>query len=83
MAIAHWGDEYMVDRKGRPLLHTHSVCGHTFDPKMVCSECGEELQPRDVQVQPGPGATNPNHLPMALPKATDKRAKRVARAVEG
>jgi DNA-binding HxlR family transcriptional regulator len=85
MAIAHWGDEYMVDKKGRPLLHDHTLCGHTFDPKMVCSECGEELQPRDVQLRPGPGATSSSHLPlgMDLPKAANKRARRVAPSVEG
>ena len=35
MAIVHWGDVYMADKKGRPLLHTHNVCGKDFDPVMV------------------------------------------------
>jgi hypothetical protein len=27
-----------------------------FDPVMVCSECGEPLNAKDVRVHPGPGA---------------------------
>ncbi len=39
MAIVHWGDVHMSGEEGRPLLHRHTVCGHTFDPLVVCSEC--------------------------------------------
>ena len=56
MAIVHWGDVYMADKKGRPVLHTHNVCGKDFDPVMVCSECGDPISPRQVYVHPGPGA---------------------------
>src|SRR5712691_9023567 len=41
MALVHWGDTHMVDERGRPLLHEHRKCGKTFDPVMICSECGE------------------------------------------
>jgi hypothetical protein len=54
----------MADKKGRPLLHTHNVCGKDFDPVMVCSECGDPLSPRQVHVHPGPGAKDPRHLPL-------------------
>ena len=27
MAIVHWGDVHMSGKKGRPLLHTHDLCG--------------------------------------------------------
>jgi DNA-binding HxlR family transcriptional regulator len=64
MAIVHWGDMYMADKKGRPLLHTHNLCGKDFDPVMVCSECGEELLPREVRVRPGPSAKDRRHLPL-------------------
>jgi DNA-binding HxlR family transcriptional regulator len=53
MAIVHWGDVHMVDERGRPVLHRHKLCGKTFDPVMVCSECGETLSPKAVQVHPG------------------------------
>jgi len=56
MAIVHWGDVHMSGEEGRPLLHRHTVCGHTFDPLVVCSECHAPLHARDVAVEPGPGA---------------------------
>jgi hypothetical protein len=30
---------------------------------MVCSECGEPLNAKQVRVHPGPGAGSPRHLP--------------------
>ena len=56
MSIVHWGDMHMVDERGRPLLHQHKNCGKLFDPVMVCSECGEPLQAKEVHVHSGPGA---------------------------
>jgi len=64
MAIVHWGDVHMAGKKGRPLLHTHDLCGTDFDPVMVCSECGEPLMPKQVHVRPGPDAKSPRHLPL-------------------
>jgi DNA-binding HxlR family transcriptional regulator len=55
MSIVHWGDVHMVDERGRPVLHEHHGCGKTFDPVMVCSECGEVLAAKQVHVHPGPG----------------------------
>lgn len=56
MAIVHWGDTHMAGKRGRPLLHRHKACGKDFDPVTVCSECGEPIDARGVQVHPGPGA---------------------------
>jgi len=56
MSIVHWGDVHRAGKTGRPLLHHHVPCGHQFDPVMVCSECREALDPRQVRVVPGPGA---------------------------
>ncbi|HEX5515702.1 MAG TPA: helix-turn-helix domain-containing protein [Gammaproteobacteria bacterium] len=64
MAIVHWGDVHMADKKGPPLLHRHKACGEYFHPVQVCSECGEPLDPRQVQVEVGPGGRNPAHLPI-------------------
>lgn len=64
MGIVHWGDIYMSKKKGRPLLHRHKPCGHHFDPVMVCSECGEVLDPREVKAEFGPGARGSNHGPL-------------------
>ncbi len=56
MGIVHWRDIHMGDERGRPRLHEHKGCGHTFDPVLVCSECGEPITARDVVVHEGPGA---------------------------
>lgn len=57
MSIVHWGDVHMAGKPGRPLLHRHLACGQVFDPMTVCSECHAPLDPREVRVAPGPGAT--------------------------
>ena len=69
MAIVHWGDVHMAGKKGRPLLHRHATCGHHFDPVQVCSECAEALDPRQVFVDPGPGAVETSPLPIEARKA--------------
>lgn len=68
MGIVHWGDVHMSGKKGRPLLHRHAACGHHFDPMLVCSECAGEIDPRQVQVERGPGAAGPAHLPVDIAK---------------
>lgn len=73
MSIVHWGDVHMAGKKGRPLLHQHMSCGKTFDPVVICSECGEPLDPRKVHVHRGPGAANKRHLPLDMPDAAAKR----------
>lgn len=67
MSIVHWGDVHEKTKKGRPVVHEHVDCGHTFDPVMCCSECGEPVHARSVRVLAGPGGDNPVHLPMRPP----------------
>jgi DNA-binding HxlR family transcriptional regulator len=77
MAIVHWGDSHMVDERGRPVLHEHRVCGKTFDPVMVCSECHQALAPREVLVHPGPGARR-SHAALRPMRGKVKPRRRVA-----
>lgn len=56
MAIVHWGDTHYAGEAGPPLLHRHKACGCDFAPVMTCSECGEAVGARDVEVRQGPGA---------------------------
>jgi len=74
MAIVHWGDVHLSGKKGRPLLHTHDLCGKDFDPVMVCSECGEPLIAKQVHVYRGPGAKNSRHLPLDEELHSTRRA---------
>ena len=56
LAIVAWGDRYYAGDAGPPLLHRHKACGCDFHPVQTCSECGEPVGARDVEVRPGPGA---------------------------
>jgi DNA-binding HxlR family transcriptional regulator len=80
MSIVHWGDVHMAGKKGRPLLHHHLKCDHQFDPVMVCSECQEPLNPRDVRTSAGPGARHPQHLPADLAAEVRGRPANPAKA---
>ncbi len=75
ISIVHWGDVHMSGKKGRPLLHHHAICGKSFDPVLVCSECGEPLDPRRVHVHPGPGADSTRHLPPGQPAVAARRRR--------
>ncbi len=55
MAMVHWGDTWMDEGRGAPLLYTHSRCGQTMHLEPHCSACGEKVDPRDVGLHPGPG----------------------------
>ncbi|MGO9006246.1 MAG: winged helix-turn-helix transcriptional regulator [Beijerinckiaceae bacterium] len=59
LSLVHWGDIHLVDERGKPVLHRHKLCGKTFDPVFVCSECGEPLSAKEVEVCLGPGALGP------------------------
>lgn len=54
MALVAWGDDWMDEKdEGRPVEHVHRSCGHVMHMTGVCSECGEPLDPRGIEVRPG------------------------------
>jgi DNA-binding HxlR family transcriptional regulator len=55
VAIMRWGDCYLAGDAGPPLVLRHS-CGHDAEPLLVCAHCRDELDPRAVTPEPGPGA---------------------------
>ncbi len=55
MGIVHWGDVHYAGEAGPPLLHRHKACGCDFTPVTTCSECGDPIGARDVEVRTGPG----------------------------
>lgn len=59
MAMVDWGNRHLDDGRGPPLLHRHKHCGHDFRPQLHCSQCGEPLDPREVEVHAGPGFESP------------------------
>ncbi|MBI0328782.1 winged helix-turn-helix transcriptional regulator [Burkholderia plantarii] len=55
LALTAWGDRWKDEGAGPPVLLRHRQCGELLRPVMVCSECGEPLDPRDIELLPGPG----------------------------
>lgn len=56
VALLRWGDRHLAGPEGPPLVLRHAACGEEAAPEMVCAHCGQQLDPRDVQPEPGPGA---------------------------
>jgi DNA-binding HxlR family transcriptional regulator len=54
-ALRQWGDKHAAP-DGPPLRVIHTTCGQSASAVMVCSACGEPLEPGDVRAEPGPGA---------------------------
>ncbi len=48
LSLMNWGDQWLADEGGAPLLLYHQKCGHRLEPVMNCAHCGETIQARDV-----------------------------------
>lgn len=59
VTLMQWGDRHGGFEQGPPLTLVHKTCGHETDPRLVCSECGEELKAREVT----PVSAHPAALP--------------------
>ncbi len=56
LTLAAWGDTHLDDGRGAPVVRTHTTCGHSDHPHLVCGHCAERLTPRTVRATVGPGA---------------------------
>lgn len=54
-AMAAWGDRWLTDSEGTPLVLHHTACGKDMHAAVVCSECDQALDVRQVQARRGPG----------------------------
>ena len=45
--MLHWGDKWLGHTA--PMILTHKPCGHDYWPRIACSSCGEDIDPRDVE----------------------------------
>lgn len=41
VALLHWGDRWISDSDGPPLLLTHKTCGAALAPTLFCESCGQ------------------------------------------
>jgi DNA-binding HxlR family transcriptional regulator len=62
-AMAAWGDRWLVGPEGTPLVLHHTACDHDMQAVVVCSECAEPIDVREIRAHPGPGA--PKRTPTA------------------
>jgi DNA-binding HxlR family transcriptional regulator len=53
--MAAWADRWMAGPEGSPLVLRHTECDHDMHAEVVCSECGERLEKRNVRARQGPG----------------------------
>ncbi|WP_079173265.1 winged helix-turn-helix transcriptional regulator [Streptomyces monashensis] len=55
LAMTRWGDRWLADAEGPPVITRHETCGHDAHGEVVCSHCKEPLAWEDVTARPGPG----------------------------
>src|SRR5690606_15058528 len=55
MTLRQWGDEWMTEPGDEPVAIRHLTCGELTTGFLHCECCGEQLQLRDLRVEPGPG----------------------------
>jgi DNA-binding HxlR family transcriptional regulator len=59
-ALVRWGDRWMAGADGPPAIFVHKACGHATTPELVCSECGERLAARDLEIRLRPNENDAN-----------------------
>ena len=49
VSLLRWGDHWMPDDDGPPVVLRHKHCGHEVHPELACPECGEWVGARDME----------------------------------
>jgi hypothetical protein len=55
LALSAWGDRWLDNGEGAPILITHTVCAHDAGPRIACGHCGGELNAGNLRAEAGPG----------------------------
>jgi DNA-binding HxlR family transcriptional regulator len=55
LAMSAWGDRWLADEAGPPIVMHHTTCGHDMAAEVVCDHCREPLELRAVRARYGPG----------------------------
>jgi len=76
IALLRFGDKWLSGPQGVPLSLVHTACGHACHPFVACSQCGGEIDAKDVSYRDGPGAGT------ALPYAWTSRRSADPTALE-
>ncbi len=51
MAFIKWGDRWLADDEGPPLIMKHTRCNHILTPVMCCEHCRETIDLNDVTAE--------------------------------
>lgn len=78
-AMAAWGERWLVGPEGTPLQLRHTVCQHDMHAVVVCSECGEPLDVRQVRARPGPGHPGAAGTSLGSPRRQRRASTRTGR----
>lgn len=54
LALMQWGDRWLADKDGPPLILTHKTCGRRLKSAMTCADCGKVVNAFDVIYKEGP-----------------------------
>src|SRR5436190_2484785 len=54
ISLMAWGDRYLAEGAGGPVVLEHKDCGKASVPYMACSACGEAITARDMRPRPRP-----------------------------
>jgi DNA-binding HxlR family transcriptional regulator len=52
IGLMQWGDRYVADAGGGPVVLEHRACGHAVRAVTMCEACGEPVSPRQTTVRP-------------------------------
>ncbi len=56
VTLMQWGDKHLPVPEGPPLVLRHQSCGQIVEARLLCSNCNQELNARNVTPpEPGPG----------------------------
>jgi DNA-binding HxlR family transcriptional regulator len=83
LALMAWGDRWVSQDEGAPMLIRHKTCGKRAHAMVTCSACGEPLSVNDLGIAPGPGARNGWGTPwqnLPSPKGIRSRSKSATRS---
>ncbi|MCF8470461.1 MAG: helix-turn-helix transcriptional regulator, partial [Parvibaculum sp.] len=79
LTLLRWGDRWLADESGPPMILYHKPCGQRLDPVLVCDHCGGELDAHTVKFEfKVPAGSRPAKSSPAAAAATRPAAKRGA-----
>jgi DNA-binding HxlR family transcriptional regulator len=51
VALMQWGDQYLADPAGGPMVLEHKTCGHATTLVPACTVCGAQVTAREMRVR--------------------------------